>query len=170
MNSNNVLIDTNVLINDYFARFGNRLSNIQLTKEQNQAHFSIAKLTERGFSLHIASFSILQMISLLQDKKKQKYSLKKTRKYSVAELESELKHILSKYRIVSLDKTDIAACVKNIHGIAHIDIEDNLIYRLAHKTKCKYIMTFNKSDFSRYLDIMLIEPGESRMLKKLTLR
>jgi predicted nucleic acid-binding protein len=72
------------------------------------------------------------------------------KKFTVLVLEKELNYILAKYAVISLNEEDFRECSHRIHNNSPIDIEDDMIYGLARKAKCLFILTFNVKDFVSY--------------------
>jgi predicted nucleic acid-binding protein len=143
----NILVDTNVLINDFFSRKGNPEHKKRFANTSAKASMSLKRLSNNN--LYVAAFSVIQLVSFLQ---KQKYSFRP--------VEEELKYVITKYKVISITDKDLDVCSDGIHTINDTDIEDNLLYCLSVKVKCPYILTYNTKDFAGYLDRRVICPGE----------
>jgi predicted nucleic acid-binding protein len=140
---NNVFIDTNVLINDFFYRIKDK----QLSKP---AHLAIVYLKSKPkVSLFIASFSVIQLISTL-DKAK----------VSKTEIANEVKRILSRYKLIDLTAKDIEKAL----SIEYKDTEDAIQYTLCRKARCLYIVTDNVKDFNVFNLVSTIKPKSIRDL------
>jgi predicted nucleic-acid-binding protein len=146
MKSVNILVDTNVLLNDFFRRKGNINDKKRFAEASLKVASSLNRLRENN--LFIASFSVMQLISLLQKNK-----------YPLQTVKDEINYLLTKYHIITTEEKDFRTCSDSIRSMVNVDVEDNMIYCLSIKTKCYYILTFNMKDFSRYIDRRIIQPG-----------
>jgi predicted nucleic acid-binding protein len=150
MKNNNVLVDTNVLVNDFLAR----TKKESLTQDAISAHEAIAYLKRNSAVFYIASFSIMQLISTIQKRKPDIYT--------VSDILKEVENLSNseRYKIINVVRSDFTDCVHRIKNEKTIDIEDNMIYGLAMKTKCTFILTFD-GHFHRYkTNIDIVRPTE----------
>lgn len=147
----NILVDTNVLVNDFFSRKGNSTDKKRFADTSAKAALSLNRLNKNN--LYVASFSVIQLVSLLQKNK-----------YPFRTVEDELNYLIAKYHIISTDEKDLMICADGIHTLENTDIEDNLIYCLSNKAKCSYILTYNTKDFSRYINKRIIRPGKFMLI------
>jgi predicted nucleic acid-binding protein len=137
----NVFVDTNVLINDFFFRIKGR----QLGKPANLA---IQYLKSKPkVKLFIASFSVIQVISTL-DKAK----------ISQTEISKEVQRILTRYKLIDLTSKDIEKAL----SIDYKDMEDAIQYILCRKARCLYIITDNVKDFNLFDLVNTIKPKNIR--------
>lgn len=140
---NHVFIDTNVLINDFFYRVKQR----QISKP---AHLAIVYLKSKPkVSLFIASFAVIQLISTLDKAKVEK-----------KEIATEVKRILSRYKLIDLTAKDIDKAL----GIDYKDTEDAIQYTLCRKARCLYIVTDNVKDFKIFDLVSTVKPKAIRNL------
>ena len=140
---NNVFIDTNVLINDFFYR-------VKRKEISKPAHLAIVYLKSKPkVNLFIASFSVIQLISTL-DKAK----------VSKTEIATEIKRILTRYKLIDLTAKDIEKTL----GIEYKDTEDAVQYTLCRKARCLYIVTDNVKDFKIFDLVSTIKPKSIRDL------
>jgi predicted nucleic acid-binding protein len=138
---NNIFIDTNVLINDFFYRVKNK----QVSKP---AHLAIQYLKSKPkVNLFIASFSVIQLISTLDKAKTPKL-----------EIASEVKRILSRYKLIDLTAKDIEKALT----VEYKDTEDAIQYTLCRKARCLYIVTDNVKDFKIFDLVTTIKPKSIR--------
>ena len=107
-----VFIDTNVLINDFFFRSRERVAG-------KSATIAIQFLRAKPkVTLHVASFSLVQLISTLDRANVPK-----------EEIAEELKRIISRFKLVDLTAKDFT----NALEVAYTDTEDSLQYTLCRK-------------------------------------
>jgi predicted nucleic acid-binding protein len=132
-----VFIDTNVLINDFFFRSRERQTG-------RDASVAIQFLrTKPKVTLHIASFSLIQLVSTLDKAKVPKN-----------EIADELKRILSRFKLVDLTAKDFDLALNTTYN----DTEDALQYVLCRKARCLYIVTDNIKDFKVFKLVAAIKP------------
>ncbi len=138
-----VFIDTNVLINDFFFRSRKKLSGYD-------ASVAVQFLrTKPRVTLYIASFAIIQLISTLEKAKVAK-----------EEIASEIKRILSRFKLIDLTAKDF----DNALSINHNDTEDAVQYTLCRKVRCLYIITDNIKDFKSFRLVVAIRPKAVRKM------
>jgi predicted nucleic acid-binding protein len=140
---NNVFIDTNILINDFFYRekgkeYG-KPSNlaVQFLKSKPKVH------------LFIASFSVIQLISTLDKAKIPK-----------SEIANEIQRILSRYKLIDLTAKDFEKALK----VEYKDTEDAVQYALCRKARCLYIVTENIKDFKLFDLVTTVKPKAIRKI------
>lgn len=127
---NNVFIDTNVLINNFFYRVKNN-------RKSKSAHLAILYLKSKPkVDIFIASFSVIQLISTLDKSKATK-----------PKIAQEVKRILTRYKLIDLTAKDIDKAL----SIDYKDTEDAVQYALCRKARCLYIVTDNVKDFNSFL-------------------
>lgn len=140
---NNVFIDTNVLINDFFYR-------VKQKEISKPAYLAIMYLKSKPkVNLFIASFSVIQLVSTLDKAKITK-----------VEIASEIKRILSRYKLIDLTSKDIEKAL----SIEYKDTEDAVQYTLCRKARCLYIVTDNVKDFKIFDLVSTIKPKSIRNL------
>ncbi len=138
-----VFVDTNVLINDFFFRSRKRLTGYDASMA---VQFLRAK---PKVTLHIASFSIIQLISTL-DKAK----------IPNEEIALEIKRILSRFKLIDLTAKDFDKAL----SIGYNDTEDAVQYTLCRKARCLYIITDNIKDFKTFKLVAAIKPKAVRKM------
>ena len=138
-----VFLDTNVLINDFFYR--------KRQKESGKlAHLAVQFLKSKPkVTLHVASFSLVQLISTLDRSK-----------VTPIEIADEISRILSRFKLVDLSAKDFTDALK----ITHKDTEDALQYTLCRKVRCFYLVTDNIKDFKDFRLIAPIKPKAVRSM------
>ena len=136
-NSNNIFIDTNVLIGAW--------SDIQTDKNCLQYLFSL-----KGKRLFISTLAVAQLVSVFQKKK------------TNAEIKKIVDYLLLKFTVISFTDKDI----KNSIELKGSDIEDNIQYMISKKFHCSYFITNNKKDYNNFVDIEVILPNKVRLIEK----
>ncbi|MCI6324415.1 MAG: PIN domain-containing protein [Bacteroidales bacterium] len=137
MNSNNIFIDTNILIGAAVGRVEDRAC----------LHYLYSL---EGKNLFISALSIAQLVATIQ------------KKISTAELKQIVKEYLHRFQIVAFTEADIIEALER----SETDLEDNIQYVIGTKVKCKYFITNNLKDFRRYLAISVKAPKDVRSIKR----
>ncbi|MBR6867240.1 MAG: type II toxin-antitoxin system VapC family toxin [Prevotella sp.] len=137
-NPNHIFVDTNVLVGGYSgdARFKN---------DEACLHY-LYSLT--GKRLYISSFSVAQLISMFQKKKKND---------EIVRIVRDLQH---RFNVIDFAARDINAALVETGG----DIEDNVQYVLARKQKCSIIVTNNFKDYRLFFNVRVIKPERVRSI------
>jgi predicted nucleic acid-binding protein len=131
--SNNIFIDTNVLIGAY--------SNKQVDSLCLKYLYSLT-----GRRLFVSSLSIAQLVSVFQKKKKN------------AEIKRIVNNILAKVQIAEFSRKDIEKSLL----LNSTDMEDNIQYVICSKTNCFHFVTNNTKDYSDFITINAIKPKNIR--------
>lgn len=138
-----ILIDTNVLINDFFYRELKRPSGKQAT---DALTFLAAR---KRYELFVASFSIVQVLSTLT-------------KARIREdlVRAEINRLLTSYTLVSFGKSDI----ENALTLPGADLEDAFQYEVSQKMRCFAIVTDNTKDYRPFANVVVVKPRQIRQL------
>ena len=140
---NNIFIDTNVLINDFFYR-------VKGKEEGKPSNLAIQFLKSKPkVHLFIASFSVIQLISTLDKAKTPKL-----------EMADEIKRILTRYKLIDLTAKDFEKAL----SIDYKDTEDAVQYALCRKARCLYIVTENVKDFKLFDLVTTVKPKAIRKI------
>jgi predicted nucleic acid-binding protein len=134
-NSNNIFIDTNVLI----GYFNEKDADVKCL----QYLFSL-----KGLRLYVSSLSVAQLVSVFQKSKNN------------VTIRGFVRKILSKFTVLEFSKSDI----ENSLAFSYADMEDNIQYVISQKFNCFYFITNNKKDYSGFLDIKVIKPSRVRTI------
>ncbi len=137
MNSNNIFVDTNILIGAAIGR-----------SEDNACLHYLYSL--EGKTLFVSALSIAQLIATIQ------------KRIDTDKLKQVVKEYLHRFQIVAFTEADIAEALER----SETDLEDNIQYVIGTKVKCKYFITNNIKDFRRYLAISVKTPKDVRSIKR----
>lgn len=135
MNSNNIFVDTNVLIGACIGR-------------QDDVNCLQYLFSFKGKRLFVSSLSIAQFVSVMQKSMKDKL------------IRDKVRYWLKKFSVISFSKEDIA----NSLSIENSDIEDNIQYVIGCKLKCYYFVTNNIKDYG-FINIRALKPTAVRSIK-----
>lgn len=137
-----ILIDTNVLINDFLYR----KHNVK-TGESAYRAMEFLRKRSRNVQTHIASIALLQLHSTLSKAK-----------ISQEEIAEEVRTLVAKHVVINFTEADI----NNALSLAGNDLEDAMQYQMAKKMRCSQIVTANKKDFKTF-PIQVFAPSEIRV-------
>ena len=153
--SKRILLDINVLFNDFLFRypaFGRNNSTIEL-RNRLYANEAVTYIRRNRYETFVADFSIAKVISLMQQ-------VKVPKQLQIIEIET----LVSKNTIISLGGTLIEKTMEEFKNNDFVkDMEDALQFVLSRKHRCTYIVTFNKKDFDPF-DISIILPSKIRTI------
>jgi predicted nucleic acid-binding protein len=145
MSSRRIYIDTNVLVN-YFTK---QIDDVQCLE------YLFTKV--RKEILFTSSLAVVQVVSILQTKKKGRESF--TRKKAVESGEK----IYTKFSIIDLSEKDVVEGFE----LQNEDVEDNVHFVLSKKMKCDVIVTNNTSDFVFFRNkIITLTPKDLNKVKR----
>jgi predicted nucleic acid-binding protein len=99
MENNNVLVDSNILINDFLAR----TKNERISRDAMATMQVLIWLRKKSAKFYVASFSILHLISTIQKSRKNIVSVK--------DLAHELRRIIDKYEVINVEQSDFENCI-----------------------------------------------------------
>lgn len=137
MNSNNIFVDTNILIGAAIGR----------SEDSACLHYLYSL---EGKNLFVSALSIAQLIATIQ------------KRIDMDKLRQVVKEYLHRFQIVAFTEADIADALER----SETDLEDNIQYVIGTKVKCKYFITNNIKDFRRYLTISVKTPKDVRSIKR----
>jgi predicted nucleic acid-binding protein len=141
-----IYVDTNVLVNYFTQQVDDvRCLDYLFTKVRKEILFT-------------SSLAVVQAVSILQTKKKNRVAF--TREKAVESIEK----IFTKFSIIDLYGNDVKE-----GGQRHEnkDVEDNVHYVLSQKLKCDIIITNNTSDYRYFADIITVAPKETRKIRRI---
>jgi predicted nucleic acid-binding protein len=140
-----IYVDTNVLVNYFTKQFDDvRCLDYLFTKVRREILFT-------------SSLVVVQVVSILQTKKKNRVAF--TREKVVDCIEK----IYTKFSIIDLCGNDI----KEAERQENKDVEDNVHYVLSKKLKCDIIITNNTSDYNLFFDVVALSSKETRRIKQI---
>jgi len=145
MSKKRIYIDTNVLVN-YFTK---QPDDVQCLD------YLFSKV--RKEILFTSSLAVVQAISILQTKKKNRIAFSQKKAVESGE------KIYQKFSVIDLVSGD----VKNGFQHQNSDVEDNVHYVLSQKLKCNVIITNNTNDFNYFADVIVVSPKETTRLRKM---
>ena len=137
MNSNNIFVDTNVLIGFH--------ANRQNDKSALKYLFEL-----QGKRLFTSTLAIAQLVSVFQKKK------------TNTEIKKIVKGIQAKFELLSFVEDDVTRSL----DISTSDIEDNMQYVISLKRKCFYFITNNVKDYRYFANIKVLEPKQIRTIQR----
>jgi predicted nucleic acid-binding protein len=140
-----IYVDTNVLTN-YFTKQPNDVQCLD---------YLFSKV--RKEILFTSSLAVVQAISILQTKKKNRIAFSNKKAIESGE------KIYKKFSIIDLLSND----VKNGFKHPNNDVEDNVHYELSKKLKCNIIITNNTSDFAYFIDTVALSPQNITGIRKM---
>lgn len=137
MNSNNIFIDTNVLIGAY----------LRLQKDEKAWRYLCSL---KGKRLFTSALSIAQLASVFQKRKKN------------SEIRQIIADIMHKTTVLACNDSDI----KEALTFEQADIEDNIQYAISSKMKCYYFITNNIKDYTQFTNIHPLSPSDARTIPR----
>ncbi len=137
MNSNNIFIDTNILIGGYCG----------IQKDEKALHYLYSL---NGKRLYTSSLAIAQFVATLQKKKRE------------IDIRKILVEIVHRIEVLSFTKDDIEKAIK----MENDDIEDNMQYSIGSKMKCFYYVTNNIKDYNNYMNIQPLTSEQVKVILK----
>lgn len=138
--SNNIFIDTNVLIGAFSED-----SRFVSDKECWQYLCSL-----KGKRLFVSSLSIAQMVSVFQ------------KRFNNQKIKSKVDSVLNKVNIVDFCKRDIEDSLDFCFG----DMEDNIQYVLCKKVRCTKFVTKNTKDYGHFINLEVVLPKKIRTISR----
>lgn len=127
----NIFIDTNVILENFIIR-----------EDYTTAHLLFQRLQEQKCQLYMSVGSFYTMIFLVDKYLKKECGL--TGEDRVWSLRQIMTNIL---QAICVAEHDNSSLLRAINNTKFKDIEDSCQYELAEKAGCKYLLTFNTSDY-----------------------
>ncbi len=147
-NSNNIFVDTNILIGYY--------TNQKQDVEALNYLYSL-----KGKKLFVSSLSILQLVAFFQNKKLTSKIANNLKIKSRKDLIEAIKLIQHRFHVLSCSNEDITEAIR----LETPDVEDNVQYVIGGKMKCFYYITNNIKDY-QFININAISPTNIRLIRK----
>ena len=138
--SNNIFIDTNVLIGAY--------SEDPRFKDDRECWRYLCGLN--GKRLFISSLSVAQLVSVFQ------------KRFDNKDIKSKVDNIVGKATVVDFTFDDIRDSLK----IATGDMEDNIQYVICKKVRCTKFVTRNTKDYGHFLNLEIVRPKKVRTISR----
>ena len=156
-NTNRILIDINILFNEFLHKNPNYRKNTNAKEVTNNLQCSNALdyiRRKRVFKTYISDYGVVKFISLME-------SIKVPKVHIVKEMDALLKN----NSVISIGGKLISDTINEFRNNSNVnDIEDSFQFAIARKQDCDYILTLNTKDFVAFQNLItIVHPAKTKL-------